>query len=267
MNDKGYAKEIINKALSVLFNSSILSSEGGSSKMGYITDFIEIADKLGDQEFKNKIIDKACQVDDPTVHEILKLINSLNDTKQIQKLLEKAKGSVRGDWGTLSDYFYEKGEVQEALNILKIGIKEINKEHEEASLFEKLNKLQENGAQDVQTVLQLLLENIDAHTPKIDFSENMFIDYNPEWGRYLSIYLDFKDMAKKGNVSIYLDMEKRTILGRRIYNPIQNSPIIWQGVYDTPTRVSNAIDFSLKTYTGKITVKSADTLESFKKNE
>ena len=87
LNDKGYAKEIINKALSVLFNSSILSSEGGSSKMGYITNFIEIADKLGDQEFKNKIIDKACQVDDPTVHEILKLINSLNDTKQIQKLL------------------------------------------------------------------------------------------------------------------------------------------------------------------------------------
>lgn len=252
LNDKSCAKEILNKALTL------------TTEVCYMNSILEQANQIEDQEFMNEIINKTLEIKDFTIDDILDLIKYIKEPAQIQNLLEKAKetDSSYREFERLSDYFFGNGEIENALNCLKIGIQKICRSFEEDNLLLKLNELEEEG---VQEVMQSFLEHIDSTSPKIDFSENMFVDYNPKWGRYLSIYLDFKDMAKNGNYSIFLDMEQRMVLGRRYYPG--NYGLRWHGVSDTPTRVLNAFDRSLESYTGIITIKSADNLESFLKNE
>lgn len=252
LNDKVIAKKILDEAL-ILTNN-----------MSYMSYVLEQAIKLEDEEFMNKIFHSSMEIEEYTIDDILGIIIYMKEPEQIQNLIDKAANTESSymEFQRLSDHFYKKGEIEATLNCLKTGIQKIHKQFEEENLFLKLTEIDAEGTKDV---LQLLLENIDAHTPKIDFSENMFIDYNPDWGRYLSIYLDFKDMAKQGNFSIYLDMEQRTILGRRYHQGNYN--LKWHGVSDTPNRVSKAFDRNLTSYTGFISIKSADTLESFLKNE
>jgi hypothetical protein len=100
----------------------------------------------------------------------------------------------------------------------------------------------------------------------------MFKDYNLQCGRFLYIILEYKEKAKKYNYSISLDMEKRVVLGRRFdFHPQgrhwpNDHYVRWYSNGECPTRVSNAMDNSQKTFNGLITIRCSDCFENFIKN-
>ena len=218
-----------------------------------------------------------------TMDDFLAFINNLTDKNEVKKLLDFAiKITNEANLVDFSDYYQEKGDVDNALAVLELAVDKsqkrfVSKQYEnlweldlnELNFLEKLDVFGHKS----EMVKTKLLNFLDILTPKIKISENILKGYNLKCGRFLYVILEYKERAKKYNYSITLDMEKRIVLGRRFDKHFimghwpDNYYIRWHDNQECPTRVSNAMNNTTQNFTGLITIKSSDSFENFIKND
>ena len=221
-----------------------------------------------------------------TMDDFLSFFENISDKNEIEKLLKNCINKIEDDifqFIPLSEYYQSINDSKSAIKCLELAIdkckynfdgKKFQNTTADSSFYVRrfLEQLEKYG-EESNIVKSKFLMNIDDLTPKIQFSKNMFKDYNLKFGRFLYIILEYKPKAKKYNYSITLDMEKRLILARRFDRHPQgghwpnNHYIRWHNVEETPTRVSNAMDYSLKNFNGSITIRCSDNFENFIKTD
>lgn len=220
-----------------------------------------------------------------TMDDFLAFIENISDKNEIHKLLVNCIDKINEDifqFIPIAEYYHKIEDSKNAIKCLELAIdkckytfdgKEFHNitsdtRHYADRFFEQFdNNGKESGA-----VKSKFLKHLDDLTPKIPLLENILKNYNLKCGRFLYIILEYKEKAKKYNYSISLDMEKRVVLGRRFdFHPQgshwpNNHHVRWHSNEECPSRVSNAMDNSQKTFNGSITIRCSDCFENFIKN-
>ena len=220
-----------------------------------------------------------------TMDDFLAFIENISDKNEIHKLLVNCIDKINEDifqFIPIAEYYNKIEDSKNAIKCLELAIdkckytfdgKEFHNitsdtRHYAVRFLEQFdNNGKESGA-----VKSKFLKHLDDLTPKIPLLENILKNYNLKCGRFLYIILEYKEKAKKYNYSISLDMEKRVVLGRRFdFHPQgshwpNNHYVRWHSNEERPSRVSNAMDNSQKTFNGSITIRCSDCFENFIKN-
>jgi len=220
-----------------------------------------------------------------TMDDFLAFIENISDKNEIHKLLTSCIDKVNEDifqFIPIAEYYHKIEDSKNAIKCLELTIdkckytfdgKEFQNTTSDARHYaDRFLEKFDNYGEESNIVKLKFLKHLDDLTPKIQFSKNMFKDYNLQCGRFLYIILEYKEKAKKYNYSISLDMEKRVVLGRRFdFHPQgrhwpNDHYVRWYSNGECPTRVSNAMDNSQKTFNGLITIRCSDCFENFIKN-
>ena len=221
-----------------------------------------------------------------TMDDFLAFIENISDKNEIHKLLTSCIDKVNEDifqFIPIAEYYHKIEDSKNAIKCLELAIdkckytfdgKEFQNTTSDARHYaDRFLEKFDNYGEESNIVKLKFLKHLDDLTPKIQFSKNMFKDYNLQCGRFLYIILEYKEKAKKYNYSISLDMEKRVVLGRRFDTHFKmghfpdNHYIRWHDNQECPTRVSIAMDNTTQNFTGLITIKCSDNFENFIKND
>ena len=220
-----------------------------------------------------------------TMDDFLAFIENISDKNERHKLLVNCIDKINEDifqFIPIAEYYHKIEDSKNAIKCLELAIdkckytfdgKEFQNTTSDARHYaDRFLEKFDNYGEESNIVKLKFLKHLDDLTPKIQFSKNMFKDYNLQCGRFLYIILEYKEKAKKYNYSISLDMEKRVVLGRRFdFHPQgshwpNNHYVRWHSNEERPSRVSNAMDNSQKTFNGSITIRCSDCFENFIKN-
>ena len=220
-----------------------------------------------------------------TMDDFLAFIENISDKNERHKLLVNCIDKIYEDifqFIPIAEYYNKIEDSKNAIKCLELAIdkykytfdgKEFQNTTSDARHYaDRFLEKFDNFGEESNIVKLKFLKHLDDLTPKIQFSKNMFKDYNLQCGRFLYIILEYKEKAKKYNYSISLDMEKRVVLGRRFdFHPQgshwpNNHYVRWHSNEECPSRVSNAMDNSQKTFNGSITIRCSDCFENFIKN-
>ena len=221
-----------------------------------------------------------------TMDDFLAFIENISDKNEIHKLLASCIGKINEDifqFIPIAEYYHKIEDSKNAIKCLELAIdkckytfdgKEFHNTTSDARHYaDRFLEKFDNYGEESNFVKLKFLKHLDDLTPKIQFSKNMFKDYNLQCGRFLYIILEYKEKAKKYNYSITLDMEKRIVLGRRFDKHFimghwpDNYYIRWHDNQECPTRVSNSMNNTTQNFTGLITIKCSDSFENFIKND
>ena len=217
--------------------------------------------------------------------DFLAFIENISDKNERHKLLVNCIDKIYEDifeFIPIAEYYHKIEDSKNAIKCLELAIdkckytfdgKEFQNTTSDARHYaDRFLEKFDNYGEESNIVKLKFLKHLDDLTPKIQFSKNMFKDYNLQCGRFLYIILEYKEKAKKYNYSISLDMEKRVVLGRRFdFHPQgrhwpNDHYVRWYSNGECPTRVSNAMDNSQKTFNGLIMIRCSDCFENFIKN-
>jgi hypothetical protein len=221
-----------------------------------------------------------------TMDDFLAFIENISDKNEIHKLLTSCIDKIEDDifqFIPVAEYYHKIEDSKNAIKCLELAIdkckytfdgKEFQNTTSDARHYAvRFLENFDNYGEESNIVKLKFLKHLDDLTPKIQFSKDMFKDYNLKCGRFLYIILEYKEKAKKYNYSISLDMEKRVVLGRRFDMHFRmghfpdNHYIRWHDNQECPKSVRNAMDNTTQNFTGLITIKCSDNFENFIKND
>lgn len=220
-----------------------------------------------------------------TMDDFLAFIENISDKNEIHKLLVNCIDKINEDifqFIPIAEYYHKIEDSKNAIKCLELAIdkckytfdgKEFHNITSDTRHYaDRFLEQFDNNGKESGAVKSKFLKHLDDLTPKIPLLENILKNYNLKCGRFLYIILEYKEKAKKYNYSISLDMEKRVVLGRRFdFHPQgshwpNNHYVRWHSNEECPSRVSNAMDNSQKTFNGSITIRCSDCFENFIKN-